>query len=285
MRIFVFFIMIFIALPLQAAESWLLSADKAVAMLPNATVLDTRGAAAFALSHVKGSTRVAWQQFSKSDAPDRGELLPDQALKAAIEAVGVRNDRYVIVVGTHDAWGEDGRVVWMLRAAGHASVFMVDGGYDALKKAGAKTGPGLSASGKNGDFNIRWNTKLLATAKDVTAAIGTTTVILDTREKREYDGKTPYGESRGGHVPGAKHLWFKELLNQKTGKLLPRKNIEKKLAELGVTRETPVITYCTGGIRSGWLTAVLVSLGYQAANYPGSMWQWSSQSVQEFPLE
>ncbi len=284
MRILVLFIMIFIALPLQAADSWLLSAEKALPKLATATVLDTRGAAAFGLSHVDGSTRVTWQQFSKKKSANRGELLSDKALKTAIEAVGVRNDRTVIVVGDPHAWGEDGRVVWMLRAAGHNAAFLVDGGYPALKKAGATTGPGFSASKAVGNFNLQWNPKLTASAQDLQAASTSKTVVFDVREKREYDGETPYGESRGGHVPGAKHLYFKDLMD-KDGKLLPRESIEKTLADLGVDHSTPVIAYCTGGIRSGWLVAVLASMGYEAANYAGSMWQWSSLPAKDFPLE
>ena len=44
--------------------------------------------------------------------------------------------------------------------------------------------------------------------------------LLDVREPREYAGETPYGESRGGHVPGAKHLFYKALL-ESDGKVLP----------------------------------------------------------------
>jgi thiosulfate/3-mercaptopyruvate sulfurtransferase len=284
MRILVFIITVFMAIPLQAAESWLLSADRAVALLANATVLDTRGGATFGLSHVDGSTRVTWKEFSKTKSSERGELLSDQALKKAIERIGVRNDRSVIVVGDPDAWGEDGRVVWMLRAVGHEAAFMVDGGYPALKKAGAATSAGFSHKQSEGDFTIRWKPELNATSKDVKTAMTSDAVILDVREKREYDGKTPYGESRGGHVPGAKHLWFKDLL-QKDGTLRSRGDIEKEMAARGVTREVPVIAYCTGGIRSGWMVAVLVSMGYQVSNYAGSMWQWSSLPERDFPLE
>ena len=108
--------------------------------------------------------------------------------------------------------------------------------------------------------------------------------FLDVREAREYEGKTPYGESRGGHLPPAKHLFYKDLLD-KEGRLLPRDEIEKVLADRGVTRDKEVVSYCTAGIRSGWVTAVLNDLGYKARNYAGSMWEWSAQSAADFPLE
>ncbi|MEZ4460611.1 MAG: rhodanese-like domain-containing protein [bacterium] len=266
------------------AQSWILSPEKAIGMLATSTVLDVRGATAFTFGHIKGSTRVTWQQFSKSEKAFRGELLPDAALQKAIRAVGVSNDKPVIVVGDPDAWGEDGRIVWMLRAAGHPNAFGVDGGYPALNKAGAPTQMGRGASLAKGNFSVRWDTALLATTQEVKDAIGKPVTILDVREAREFQGKTPYGESRGGHVPGAKHLWFRDLLTE-DGRLLPQHQLQERLTQRGVSKDRPIIAYCTGGIRSGWMVMVLRSLGYDASNYAGSMWEWSSLPAQSYPLE
>ena len=266
------------------AQSWILTPEKAIEMLPGATVLDVRGATAFAFGHIKGSTRVTWQQFSKSEKAFRGELLPDAALQKAIRAVGVSNDKPVIVVGDPDAWGEDGRIVWMLRVTGHTTTFAVDGGYPALSKAGAPTQMGRGASLTKGKFQIAWDKALLASTQEVKDAIGQPITILDVREAREFKGKTPYGESHGGHVPGAKHLWFRDLLTE-DGRLLPQAQLQERLTQLGVSKDKRVIAYCTGGIRSGWMVMVLQSLGYNAANYAGSMWEWSSLPAQSYPLE
>lgn len=46
----------------------------------------------------------------------------------------------------------------------------------------------------------------------------------------------------------------------------------------------PVVTYCTGGVRSALLAVLLEArLGVVAANYDGSLWEWSARD--DLPLE
>lgn len=103
-------------------------------------------------------------------------------------------------------------------------------------------------------------------------------IVIDTREPREFAGATPYGEQRGGHIPGAISLHYKELLDAE-GKLLPRSRILALLRDRHIPSNAVIVSYCTGGVRSGWLTSVLVDLGFQAQNYAGSMWEWSAGSA------
>jgi hypothetical protein len=64
---------------------------------------------------------VDWRQFSRREAAMRGCLLAsDDALATQLQAIGVSQRTPVVVVADpHDPWGEDGRIVWMLRALGH----------------------------------------------------------------------------------------------------------------------------------------------------------------------
>ena len=58
-------------------------------------------------------------------------------------------------------------------------------------------------------------------------------MALDAREPREYAGETPYGESRGGRVPGSNHLFYKDLLDA-DGYILSAQQIRAKLSAIGV---------------------------------------------------
>ncbi|MEC8423779.1 MAG: rhodanese-like domain-containing protein, partial [Myxococcota bacterium] len=101
-------------------------------------------------------------------------------------------------------------------------------------------------------------------------------VFWDTREQREFAGETPYRETRGGHLPGARHLWFKDLMTA-TGTLKNRGELRSLLTARSIPLDQPVIAYCTGGVRSGFAYAVLRELGAPTpANYDGSMWEWSA---------
>lgn len=280
----------FAAAPVYAGESdWVVSANEAKALIDadEATVLDTRGKLSWIAGHVPRSAPIKWQDFSYSKAPNKGKLLDNDAtLTQKLRELGVSKDRPVLVVGKPPKnWGEDGRIVWMLRTLGHEDAALVEGGYSALKEAGVKM-TRKRAKTPAGDFTVKRTHKYSIDrdelrkkfkAKDV--------VVVDTREEREYEGKTPYGESRGGHVPGAKHLYYTDLMDSK-GRILPKAKIEKKLKALGVTPDKTVVAYCTGGVRSAWLVAVLADSGYpNAVNYAGSMWEWSAGDAKKYPLE
>ncbi len=288
MKIQSVFLALFLLVPsflfAQKSESWILTPGEARALLPNSVVLDTRSRSVFYREHINGSRSVSWEEFSVPKLPFRGNLLPMDILKKKLESYGIDNGHPVLVVSeSKNNWGEDGRIVWMLRSLGHRSAFLVDGGYSSLKQLGAP----VSNQGepKNfGSFQIKADPKLTATSSEIKSNLKNRNYIfLDTREEREFLGETPYGESRGGHIPGAKHLYYKNLLHE-DGSLLSSEEISAKIKELGIGRETTIVTYCTGGIRSAWMTAVLRNEGYNAKNYAGSMWEWSAGNEKDFPL-
>jgi thiosulfate/3-mercaptopyruvate sulfurtransferase len=280
----------FAAAPVYAGQSdWVVSAKEAKKLIEadKATVLDTRGKMSWIAGHVPRSAPVKWQDFSRTKAPYKGELLRDDAkLTQKLQELGVSKGRAVLVVGKPPKnWGEDGRIVWMLRTLGHSNAALVEGGYSALKKAGVDTT--LSqAKAPRGDFVVKRTGKYDIDRDTLRKKYKSKDyVLVDTREPREYRGKTPYGESRGGHVPGAKHLYYTDLMDSK-GRILPKAKIQKKLKALGVTPDKTIVAYCTGGVRSAWLVAVLADLGYpNAVNYAGSMWEWSAGDEKTYPLE
>lgn len=252
--------------------------------MPNSVVLDTRSRSVFYREHIDGSRSVSWEEFSVPNLPLRGNLLPAETLKKKLETYGIDSNRPVLVVSeSKNNWGEDGRIVWMLRSLGHRSAFLVDGGYSGLKQLGAPLS-NQSAPKNSGSFQIKADPKLTATSSEIKSNLKNRKyVFLDTREEREFFGETPYGESRGGHIPGAKHLYYKNLLND-DGSLLSSEEIVAKLSGLGIERDSIIVTYCTGGVRSAWMTAVLRNEGFNAKNYAGSMWEWSAGNEKEYPL-
>lgn len=263
-------------------DRWVVSPRTAAAAIAaGATVLDAR-APRFARPLVPNAIPVRWSEFTREDYPHQGKLDPDDArLSEKLQALGIDRDRPVVVAGDPlGGWGEDGRVVWMLRALGHEQVALVDGGYAALVERGveaiAPEVPGDFVVTRRDEWNIsRDELQALYRREEV--------VVLDARSPREYAGATPYKELRGGHVPGAESLHYRELLDAE-GRLLPEAAVRSRLETLGITRETPVVAYCTGGVRSAWLTAVLAELDYEVRNYAGSMWEWAAGDSRDYPL-
>lgn len=268
---------------------WVLEADEAMELLDNdnPTLLDTRSTLAYHTSHLPGAVRIRWKDFTPATKAERGRLLADDTLlQERLRKLGISNERPVLVVGAPpDNWGEDGRIVWMLRTLGHRRVALVDGGWRALKEAGAD-GTIIPSSSETGDFEIDrrddWQIDRHALRRRLDAE---EVALVDTRQKREYDGATPYGESRPGHLPGAVHLHYTDLLDD-DGKLKPDDALRTILKKHGILPNKSVVAYCTGGVRSAWFTVVLRHLGYgDVRNYAGSAWEWSAGPAEKYPLE
>jgi thiosulfate/3-mercaptopyruvate sulfurtransferase len=270
---------------IQFESDWIVLPKAASELIAaGALVLDARGKD---LKDKQGlianASAVTWQDLSQPDLPTKGRLIEDDAqLTKKLQALGVSKNQPIVVLGDPvNGWGEDGRIAWTLRTLGHTKAVIADGGLPALQKLGKLA---VQAPKIPGDFVVTRTNRFEVRKEDLKDRIGkANTVIFDVREPREFEGKTPYGESRGGHVPGAKGLWYKDLIG-KDGNLLPRPEIEKVLASKGVTKDSEIVSYCTGGIRSGWFTLLLNDLGYKAKNYTGSMWEWSASPADQYPL-
>ncbi len=266
-------------------RDWIVTPQAAFDLIrQGALVIDARGQDLKKKSApLAGAVALEWQDLAEPDLPTKGRPLPVEQASKKLQALGISGNRPIVVLADAvKGWGEDGRVTWLLRAWGHTRVVLVDGGISALEQIGK---PAIQAAIVPGNFVASEQSQLEIKKEEVKTKLERKDVaFLDVREPREYQGQTPYGEKRGGHLLPAKNLYFKDLLD-KNGRLLPRDAIEKVLTAKGVTRDKEIVSYCTGGIRSGWVTTVLNDMGYKARNYAGSMWEWSAQPAAQFPLE
>ncbi len=273
--------------PQSLAQQWIVDAAQAKRLLnQGATLLDARESG-LTMKPLQGAIAVRWEQFSATEAITRGRLLSDdEQLTQQLQALGISTNKPVVVFGhSPGGWGEEGRIVWMLRTLGHSQTVMVDGGFQALLDANVPLQQGKHQSPRAGNFVVNRNNVWAIQRDDLRRKLGSDNLmIIDARQPREFAGRTPYGERRGGHIPGAVNLYFREFRG-KDGRLLARQEILAKLRDAGITPEMQLVVYCTAGVRSGWLTSVLVDLGFQTKNYAGSMWEWSAAPQEHYPLE
>jgi thiosulfate/3-mercaptopyruvate sulfurtransferase len=265
-------------------SQWVVDAPLARALIAlGAIVIQARGSGPKATRPIQNAAPVSWQHFSHEDVPIKGRLLDDDiVLTQRLRALGVSKDVPVVVVDDPKlGGGEAGRLTWTLRTLGHPFTYLLDGGIDAL--AESETLP-IKVPPSSGDFAVTRDLRFQITKDELRNCIGKAGIaIIDVREPREYAGETPYGETRGGHVPGAKHLFYKALLDS-DGKGLPREQIKSKLSEIGVKEYDAVVSYCTGGVRAAFVTVLLNDVGITARNYAGSMWEWSASPADQYPL-
>ncbi|WP_167884117.1 sulfurtransferase [Leptospira idonii] len=272
-------------------ESWVLSPKQAYLLKQKgAVLLDARDLSLRYLPKVADTKTISWEELSVKSSPNNGKLLSDQEILGKLSKVGIGSDTTVIVIGDPlNGWGEEGRIVWTLRTVGIKKSFWIDGGAKAYTRYLSQVGNGNSETNKGLEIKQDKNAKKKeldidhSQLKSALNAPNKKIFVLDVREEREFKGETPYGESRGGHIPGAKWLYFKSFLNQE-GYLKSKEEILSVLTKESIPKNGIVVSYCTGGIRSAWTTSVLISYGIEAKNYSGSMWEWSSLDSKEYPL-
>jgi thiosulfate/3-mercaptopyruvate sulfurtransferase len=266
------------ALAVATDTAWVVSAAQLRAAPPESTVvLDARGGRDYRAGHVPGAVRINWLRYR--DGWLRSGRLPRDLdeLGRRLAALGVDGQRRVVVYGNaHRGWGEEGRIVWMLRYLGLPRVAMLDGGWSAWLALGGPKATGTQRR-PPGRVTVRPVAELRAFRHDVEAARApANALILDVRSEAEWNGATPYWEKRGGRIPAAVHLEWKLLLDS-AGRLLPRDVARARLTRVGIADTTPVIVYCTGGVRSSFALVALKHLGVVSVrNYDGSWWEWTS---------
>lgn len=252
---------------------------------PDLLLLDARSADDYAAGHIPGAINTPWELFSQMDLQpgddDYAVLLPPDELSEVLSSIGVDENKRIVVYGDPNSFGEDGRVMWMLDMIGLTNVQLLNGGWVAWQALGGEISR-EAATPTPSDFVV--------TTIDDTTNVTTEWLlenmdkvhILDTRSLEEYDGTRDIGPFPGGHIPGAVHLYFKEL-NDDNALLKSPEEIEAMLTELGIGKDDPIVTYCTVGIRSAYVTMVLKMAGYtNVKNYDASIMAWAGQGL---PLE
>ena len=247
------------------------------------TLLDVRwqlsdpdGYAAYLQEHLPGAVYVSLEdELSDHTVVGRGRhpLPSGPAMQAAARRWGVRDDRPVVV---YDDWNRAGsaRAWWVLRAAGLSDVRILDGGLSAWKAAGGalESGP---VDPDPGTVTVRHDDLYAAAMPTLTAEQVSEAPLLDARAPERFRGDVEAVDPVAGHIPGARNLPSTALLAE-DGTFLPNADLVGLLSDRGVG-DGPVGVYCGSGVTAAVAVAALTALGRDAALFPGSWSQWSSE--------
>ena len=251
-------------------------------------IVDTRPPWKFIFGHIPDAINLPeWKEFTHTLDGVKGLLKDDISfIVEKLGPLGFSPEKTIIVYGEpNDPWRTDGRFFWMFERYGFEKVAILDGGYDSWKKAGKKIQRGrqhLTPEPTLNPKNIKLNSNVIADKLLILSVLSKENVtLIDNRTQSEFDGATPYGSARGGHIPNATHIHWPEFF-QVNGNLKKRDEINSLLKENKIYSNQEIIVYCTGGVRSAMAYFVFRYLGYKVRNYDGSWWDWSQSS---FPIE
>lgn len=222
-------------------------------------------------------------------------MMPSPRLHAAaMDAMGLRNDDHLIVYATsgcpfvHRAW-------YQLVSMGHdrAKVHLLDGSLSDWQAAGGPVDEQPTTVLKAVDLDLTQEptyqaqpalTVDIEEVKRVITENDSSTLLIDARSADRFLAKVaePRPGLRTGHMPGAKNLFFMNLLADTKVTLLPKDQLLAVMAQAGIdpTTDARIVTSCGSGATACTVAAALIAVGRDPSTiaiYDGSWIEWGGE--------
>jgi len=228
-------------------------------------IIDASKAADYKKSHIKNAINIPDVELNNNK--DDGFLLSNEELAGIFGAKGVSNEAAIVV---YDGGSQKpaSRVFWVLKYLGASNVKILHKNKTTFKKSRVPLTP-MATKKKATTFTVNVDKAIIASLADVKAG---NAKLFDARDANEFAGTT---DKSKGHIPGAIHLSFNDVLNADKA-FKTKAELEKVMAAYGVTADSPIIVSCQSGKRAAVLYIAFTSvLGYKNVKmYDGSYNEW-----------
>jgi thiosulfate/3-mercaptopyruvate sulfurtransferase len=244
---------------------------------PNLRIVDARPPDQYALGHIPSAVNLPGTNGIPRTAD--GEMASPEEFSLVAGKLGIGNHGTIVVYDIPNQ--HMGLVAWAFLYYGHRDVRLLDGGFDKWSREGRSVAL-QTPSYLGSTFKAKPVEAIYCPLSHAKASHGRPeTVFWDTRSLAEFHGA---GEGHGkppprpGHIAGAAHLYWVELIDPVAKTFKPAAELRELLKSKGITPDRQINTYCGGGRRGSIGTLVLMLLGYEnARSYAAGFSQWSRQ--------
>jgi len=269
------------ALVAATTPGLLVSPAELAAMLKDpATVVVAAGNSEdeFIAGHVRGARFLRYDATAIEVDGLQSELPPVANLRAVLSATGIGDKSNVVIYGSPIPAG---RLFLALDYIGHPSVRILNGGLNAWKASGGAVEVGVPKPAAAATLTPKVHAERVVSADWIKQRLSSKQMtLLDARPDAEYTGADGGmgGRMVSGHLPDAHQLIWNSLLDA-SGKFLPDAELRKKFEAIGASKNTPLVSYCTIGMRASVTYFVARHLGYDSRLYDGSIADWSRRKL------
>jgi thiosulfate/3-mercaptopyruvate sulfurtransferase len=230
--------------------------------------------------HLPGARYLAYERIAEERDGVPTELLPVEALRDAFESVGVGDGVRVVLYGAPLSAARAWMTLDYLGASAGAAI--LDGGIAAWRASDLPLTTEVPAV-EAAVLTVNPVSDRVVPAAFVEERIGDPAfTIVDARPLNEYTGADGGmgGRLLAGHIPGARHLYWEELIvSTADPRLLPLDDLRARFEAAGASEDRAVIVYCYIGMRASMAYFVSRMLGYETHLYDGSWFDWSARNL------
>lgn len=245
------------------------------------TIIDARGVNDYKKLHIPDAVNIPTDRFRDPDTlkeiieykKNKGFAIPPEMAERIFSEAGVDTNTRVIIYDSITF--PHASIPWaILKYFGHENAQVLKGGFEKWAIEGRAVTAELPEVQRK-TFIARPRPEMVATRKWLLNN-RENIIVLDLRSFEEYLGINPAENPRGGHIPGAISLEWRQLADY--GTMKSPDEMQEILEEAGVTRDKEIVTHCNIGIgRSTYGLMALKMLGYNNVRvYGGSFEDWSN---------
>ncbi|HAS6576839.1 sulfurtransferase [Vibrio parahaemolyticus] len=205
-------------------------------------------------------------------------MMPTEAgFNVSAQKLGLNNEDLIIVYDNSGTLASP-RAWWMLKAMGHESVKVLNGGLPAWIEAGLPVVDSLAKPEQLGNFAGKLNKNAFLDANAVLEYSNNCSAhIVDARSRARFFGEVPEPREglRSGHIPNSLCLPFQELLDN--GYIKPNSELKQAFSELSLYNDNSIIFSCGSGVTACILLLAAHQLGLRNLSvYDGSWTEWGA---------
>ena len=213
---------------------------------PDVVIVDLDSEAGYLRGHIPGAVFLD-NNYERNPETGWVDTMPPERFAAVCQGLGIGDDTPVVACDNNMSL-HAARFWWTLSYYGHRNVRVLDGGWRRWVSEGGAVAFDRSAPRSGAVFTPQVDRSLIATFDEVRAGCGigganaTDTVIWDTRTAAEYSGAVSRN-SRPGHVAGAVHLDWMDLMDRETHRFKAPGVLRQLLDDAGIVADKAVFAY------------------------------------------